>query len=263
MNRPDPVNIEHIFNKFVIHYGGSLVTDVMEATPQKSNADYFFKKENVVAELKCLQKDSFNSLEDIPKFQEIINKWVQKGEIRQQDAFRIVIAAEPIPKCCWQDFRDAVSKSIDRVIYKANKQIGQTKIDLKLNKAKGLLLIANDGNYLYSNAEFLKIIIDLMIRKYSNCSLNGFVYFTVNQASYSPESELDQHVWVPSYGKGNNKTLSRFVNDLGEKFLTDHYNILPFEKPVEHRKINGPEGMEIIKKLKFIPKDIIYKKGGH
>lgn len=260
MERPEPVHIENLFNTFVVQYGGELVRDVMETEPDKPNADYFFRKENVVVELKCLQKDSFNNKEDIPKFQEIINKWAEKKLIPQEDVFGILIGVKPIPECCFQDFKNAVTKTIDRIIYKANKQVGQTKIDLKTPKAKGLLLFANDGNYLYSHAEFLKIIIDLMIRKYSkDCSLNGFVYFTVNQASKIPGSDLDQHMWVPAYGSGNNKKLSEFVNDFGRKFLTDHYDNFPNDKVIEHREVGNEEGIEILKSMKHIPKDIIYK----
>ena len=57
LNRPI-VDVESAFNEFVEEFGGELISKAVPANPEE-NADYLFRDEGVVAELKCLQKDFF------------------------------------------------------------------------------------------------------------------------------------------------------------------------------------------------------------
>jgi hypothetical protein len=261
MKRPEIVNVEDFFNEYVEYFGGQVISKNVQNLVDRPNADYLFKNENIIAELKCFQKDLFNNEEDIPRIFNFLDKWEQKKLIKNEDKFKIILGSKPLPKECYNDLLIACSKTIDRVLHKANKQIQESKRTFSLPNAKGLVLLCNDGNYFIENNMFLGLIADLMGRKYMESDIDGFVYFTLNQVSRIPNSELDWSMWTPSYRLANDEVLGNFVNDLGFKFQNDFYTmktgIVPVDKIITD---DFEKGMNLIKSMKHIPKDIIYKK---
>ncbi|MGI8633770.1 MAG: hypothetical protein ACR2KZ_00055 [Segetibacter sp.] len=106
----------------------------------------------------------------------------------------------------------------------------------------------------------MNVIANLMQRKFSESQIDGFVYFTVNQNSFKPNSRLHWHIWTPLYRKQNDIVLGQFVNELGEKFFGDFFTTLTGIPLTAKMKIDNVE--EGIKTIDFIPKDIIYMKKG-
>ena len=54
--RPEPLPVEVTFNEFVKQFGGQLISELLQADPQRpQNADYFFSSHSVIAELKCFE----------------------------------------------------------------------------------------------------------------------------------------------------------------------------------------------------------------
>ncbi|HRN46448.1 MAG TPA: hypothetical protein PKW69_00330 [Niabella sp.] len=153
------------------------------------------------------------------------------------------------------------SKTIERAIHHANEQIGETKKLLSVTDAKGLVLLANDGNYFLQHNIFIVLIADIMHRKFLNSEIDGFVYFTVNQVASMPNSPLDWHLWTPGYRQQNDDLLGSFVNRLGDSFLNNFYTKLTGISPTEKIVINNLEkGFDVLKQLKHLPKDIAFKK---
>lgn len=111
------------------------------------------------------------------------------------------------------------------------------------------------------NTVYFGLIANLMGRKYMESDIDGFIYFTLNQVSIIPNSELDWHLWVPSYRDESDEVFGDFVNKLGFKFQNDFYimktGIKPSEKIITD---NFEKGMNTIKSMKHIPKSIIFKK---
>src|SRR4030081_2114170 len=60
--RPDPIDIPKVFANFVEEYGGE-VCDRTRQQIQGQMADYVFRKQNVIAELKCLETDPYHQPE--------------------------------------------------------------------------------------------------------------------------------------------------------------------------------------------------------
>lgn len=261
LKRPEIVNVEEFFNEYVEFFGGQVVSKSEQNLADRPNADYLFKEQNVIAELKCFQKDLFNNEEDIPRLLNFLDSWEKKNLIKQEDKLKLILGSKKLPKECSIDLINSCIKTIDRAIYKANTQIRESKKTFSIPNSKGLVLLCNDGNYLVQNNVFLKLITDLMQRKYMNSDIDGFVYFTLNQVSIMPESELDWTLWVPSYRIENDNDFADFVNELGHKFNNDFYTkktgIIPSDKLVHD---NLEEGIKSIHKMKHIPKEIIYKK---
>jgi hypothetical protein len=261
LKRPEIVNVEDFFSEYVEYFGGRVVSKDEQNLVDRPNADYLFKNENVVAELKCFQKDLFNNEEDIPRIFNFLNKWEEKKLIEQGDKIKIILGSKKVPKECYSDLLNACTKTIDRALHKANKQIQESKRTFSIPDAKGLVLLCNDGNYFVQNDVFLGLIANLMSRKYMKSDIDGFVYFTLNQVSMIPNSELDWNLWVPSYRVENDNDFGDFVNQLGFKFQNDFYTLKTGNKPSDKLVDDDYEkGMNTIKSMKYIPKDIIYKK---
>ena len=123
LKRPDPVNVEELFNQFVLESEGQLVGSLVSGNIDTKNADYFFSGSEVIAELKCFQKDLFNNEEDIPRLFAYFDKWKEKGLIEEGDELKFIFGTKTLPVECWHDLLAAVSKTIERAIHKGNKQI--------------------------------------------------------------------------------------------------------------------------------------------
>jgi hypothetical protein len=259
-NRPEVIDIEDFFNEYVEYFGGEVISKRKDNLTDRANADYLFRNRNVIAELKCFQKDLFNDEEDIPRLVNFFKKWEEKGLVEQSDILKIIFGTKQISEECYLDLLNACRNTIDTAIKKANRQIRESKKTFSLPDAKGLVLLCNDGNYFLQNVAFIKLICDLMRSKYMNLEIDGFVFFTVNQVATIPESELDYHLWFPAYRDENDSVLSDFVNELGGKFYEDFYTKKIGIGLMD--KIKGDLDEEIVEKLKYmkhIPKNIIYK----
>jgi len=260
LERPAPFNVEEIFNQFVKEIDGELISNIITDTNETPNADYIFKNKNIIAELKCFQKDIFGS-NDTERFITLLESWTKKGLSPELTFPMLVNGQFPI------EFKSYIlqvaRKSIDSVIRKANRQIRETKKAMNMPKAIGLVLLCNDGNYFLENNYFFGLICNLMENKYQNSEIDGFVYFTVNQTSRSSEDELDYNVWLPAYRKQADDKLVDFVDQLGSKFMNEFYTKLTGIAPSKILTTDNFEvGIKEIKKLKYLPKDIAYKRKG-
>ncbi|HAW57809.1 MAG TPA: hypothetical protein DCX03_02140 [Bacteroidales bacterium] len=261
LKRPDIIEVESFFNEYVEYFGGQVISKREDNLDDRPNADYLFKSEKVIAELKCFQKDLFNNEEDISRIMNFLDRWVERKLIKQADKLKIILGSKKLSIECYYDLLSACTKTIDRALHKANKQIQESKRTFSLPDAKGLVLLCNDGNYFVQNDIFLGLIANLMSKKYIESDIDGFVYFTINQVSTIPNSGLDWQLWVPSYRNENDSDLSQFVNDLGHKFLNEFYTLKTGIESSEKFIIDDTEvGYNAIKSMKYIPKEIIYKK---
>jgi hypothetical protein len=163
---------------------------------------------------------------------------------------------------------ERASKTIERAIYKANKQIEETKNTFKKQHANGIVILINDGNYFFTNQGFLAVICNVVSRKFTKSSFDVIIYLTLNQATYKEGSDLDHIVWVPIYTKVDDQgetivsdELHSFVNTFGKKFLKEFLTLKTGHQPKEFKQIESVEkAMEEFQKHRFIPKDVIYKK---
>lgn len=257
LERRGPMELEPLFNGFVVEYGGDLVSNLIPRDNVSLNADYVFKKHEVIAELKCFEKDLFNDKDEGARIETLVNKWIENGWLNDENIKDVLVTG--LPKECRTDMIKAARKTIDRIIHHANKQIIATKSLLNIPNAKGLLLLCNDGNYFLSPLQFVALICDVMQKKYMESDIDGFVYFTVNQISRSPDDEIDHRIWYPVYRKEEDP-LGDFVNELGSSF-NDIYYPKVTGIPDVHRFVtdNVEEGNNQIKKMFYLPKHIVFK----
>ncbi len=261
-------DVESLFSEYVEYYGGTLVDKLEMNKADRPNADYLFEFPEIVAELKTFEKDIFSESEDIPRIMELFERWIVNGLMTGEDLKEYTFRGKALPQKCTEDLIERASKTIERAIYKANKQIEATKKTFNKQNANGIVFLINDGNYFFTNQGFLVVLSNLIRRKFKEASFDVIIYLTINQTTYKEDSDLDYNIWVPIYTKVDeagdtivSDELHSFVNDFGEKFLTEFLTLKTGHKFKDFKQIESLEdSMEEFKKHRFIPKDVIYKK---
>lgn len=258
MERPFVNDIESFITEFIISQNGKRVTDCINNGVTFENADYYLPKQDVFIELKNLEKDLFSE-EDIERNERLIDKWIEEKLISKADILAIFLRKKQIPEECLQEMFSLARRTFQKITEKANKQLLQTKENIGTSKSQKILLICNDGNYLFPH-HLLFTLFCSIIEDRKEIDIDCSVYFTVNQTSSIPNSDLEWRLWMPAYGTSANKDLHHFINDLGREF-SNFYNS-KFNLPIVEKKEYEDFilGMEEIEKMNFIPKQIIYKK---
>ncbi len=138
-------NLEGRFKFFAKNLGGAECIDDLELTREQElakKADYFFENRKFIVELKSLQTDSSEKIENIlaphrerPEFP------VFFGEIEVHKVLQYLPDKEEINK----KISDALTDSVEGVVEEANRQIRETKRTFALPDAGGLLIILNDA----------------------------------------------------------------------------------------------------------------------
>jgi hypothetical protein len=186
-NKPD---FEAVFARFIERIGGEIL-----ATGPEESADFMFRRDRIVVELKTLQQDQRD--EHVRKLTVLINTWTQKGQLRICGTPVISLRKmHPEPQREWLHLLEA---PIEGIVRKANRQIWLTKNRERMTDAKGLLLIVNDGNMLHTAPlVFMNLVARILQRrtaqgerKYSH--IRGVVYFSY-RISAAGEPNL---FWVP------------------------------------------------------------------
>lgn len=206
------IDIEPAFNDFVKEFGGEIVSDLVGKSPKFFNADYFFRKDFVVAELKCLQKDFLKDLGFQKKFDALYNKWVNDGLIAPMA--RRTVNTRDLPDKCQRDVIKVVKKPLHGIISKANKQIRETKQYLDCPDAKGVLLLANDGNYALESDAVLQLVTSLIRVQFT--SINYVAYFTANMPARMRTLEGDIYLWAMAHGEKETEVSYEFLHRLGD-----------------------------------------------
>lgn len=187
-----PIDVEKEFTHFIRQIGGSLISEMLPTkNPKFKNADFIFEKEKIIAELKIMK---------VPVDEKKLNKLIKSSDIQEDELLK------KISKILKDPFR--------KIIADANKQLKETKRELKLDDYKGLLLLCNDGRYNIPTFAILNICMQLLSNSYSSC--DGFVYFTVNKYS-NCSNDYANLLWIPAYGN-NAGNLHIFVDELGRKW---------------------------------------------
>jgi hypothetical protein len=266
--RPFFPDIEKLFSEYVEFYGGTVIEKLAENKVDRLNADYLFENPQIIAELKTFEKDIFSGQEEFTRLEELFKKWLENGMITEKDFTDYAFRRKPLPKKCNEDLIERASRTIERAIHKANNQIAETKKTFDKENANGIVFLINDGNYFFSTEGFLAVIANLIYRKFKVSSFDVVIYLTINQATKKENSELDYNVWTPIYTKIDNigKTvvsdeLHMFVNDFGQKLQTKFLPLKTGYELKENIQIESfEESIKELKKHRFIPKNVLFKK---
>lgn len=238
------VDVEATFNEFVEHFGGELIDKLMPANSEEI-ADYLFREESVIAELKCLHKDFFASDDFLEKGLRLYQKWEDAGLVNAAQIIEISEGKGRLPTKCSNDIGELVKKPLEGVIKKANRQIKASRDYFGLPAAKGLLLIANDGNFTMGPASAKWALQRILSDGFS--AINEVIYFTANMDVCLVGNYPSGPVWIHSYRQRKERISFAFQQRLMEGWF-DFY--IQKVGSVGYR-IDLPETVTI-EELKFI-----------
>jgi hypothetical protein len=216
------INVEEAFGKFVKATGGVLISEILGPSPAFANADYLFRDEGVVAELKCLEKDVMDGETFQTRISAALEDWIVKGKIPPFSG-RIQIHSASLPQDCQHELFNILRRPLVGAITKANQQIKATKAHLNLPHAKGLLLLVNNGCWSLESDAVLYLADTSLGDRFR--SINSVVYFTVNMPARMPGIQNDALVWVPAGRKGIDPVENGFLDHLQRGWFA-HYAAL-------------------------------------
>lgn len=201
-------DFEATFKKFVKEFSGEIVPE-----SDTQNADFFFSQDNVVAELKTLQEDARQ--EYATKLRERAADWQRRRLMLIYGT--VSISLQTVPQVCQLEWLGILQPPIENIIRKANRQIRSTKQSKKCTDAKGLLLIANDGNFLHTSpTDYMTLVARILAKKDQNGQprfphIHGVVYFSYRIRSRNEGLPF----WVAGYVKrGGDPAMTAFQHRL-------------------------------------------------
>jgi len=219
------IPVEPTFDAFVKEFKGELVRELVDVKKRETNADYLFRNDSVIAELKCLEKDTFDAEYD-RKLNTLVDSWVKRRLLWYVGKPKLELRKlDPI---CQQEWLRLVEPHLQRhVVTQANLQIKMSKQQLKHPNAKGLLLIAIDGNYSLQPEDLITHFGRILTKTKKDGSLlyssiHWVVFFTVNVGVRLKNMPEDALVWLPAYRYRDDTTTSTFIEKLREGWIGFH-----------------------------------------
>ena len=202
--------VEPLVHECVRDFGGEVIADLLPKSPGFPNADYLFRADRVIAELKCLQSDFAAPPAIQEKVARLYRDWFKEGSVTSA----MIWQPDELPKAKRRKLKALYTKPLQRVIEKANRQLRETAAHFEMDDARKLLLIANDGLYSLESLPIVWYLADVLRRgTYSN--IDGFVYFMVNSYVEIPGDEYARQLWIPLYDERAPDDLPDFVNRFG------------------------------------------------
>ncbi len=211
--------LQTLIDPFVRDFGGEIVSEVIGKVTPSKNADYAFRQHNVIAELKALENDSFGASFK-RNMGDLTASWQQRGFFLLYGAQRIDIGR--LHPTCQREFMDLLGRPLqENVIAKASKQIGETKSLIKMPTAKGLLIVASDGNEdLLPNTVWWLLCRTLQKRhpdgtpQFSN--IDGLIYFTPRMPVENPKTGKPTMIWHAGSRNGSDDAMIVFLRAISE-----------------------------------------------
>jgi hypothetical protein len=217
------IPVEKYFDEFVKDLGGVKVSEQLANKPEfkhglPDNADYLFPNDDVIAELKCLEEDTYSPEEFSQLLGRLYITWQDKGLIQEERFGRTLLQTKDLPLDCQLEVEKLVNKRLRKVIAKANKQIRITKDVLGMPDAKGILLLVSDGNYFLQPNQVIGFAGRILKSHFSN--IHSLIYFTVNMTVQMQTINRDSCIWIEGFREGVEKVSPEFLKRLSEGWIS-------------------------------------------
>lgn len=171
---------------------GAIVADDTPGAAKHPNADFWFAKDHVVAELKCLSENWFERSSYNEWLQGRYVEWVRRGLAKPVRTRSAVVNLADLPRACYLEVLELVRKRMEGYLKTASKQIQATRRAVDDPQARGLLLLANDGNFGIVPGMVRDVLVS-SLPKYSG--INTVLHFVANMPSELPGIDKDILYW--------------------------------------------------------------------
>lgn len=209
-----PLSVEKTFHSFVRKYGGCVVSDILPGNPSFENADYSFKNNNIIGELKEIETEFLNQENAKIKFTEMMGRLLNE---RPNWKPSLMGGKNDYPDWFKIEFIRLARPGITRILKKANKQIKETKKHFHVPNANGVLFFVNDGFTGISPFLVQALACEALTHSYS--SIDCFLYMTLNRYVELDGSNVPQLIWAPSYSDRADDSFVDFIDNLGRNWF--------------------------------------------
>jgi len=200
-------NLDAMFCEFVRDFGGEVVPE-----SDVKCADFLFSDDKIIAELKTLQEDARQ--EHAARLQGLVDDWARRGLMVVFG--RATISLQKLNPICQREWLKILQAPVQEIIRRANRQIHSTMQSRNLPEAKGLLLIANDGNLLHTSPMDYMNLVNRVLnktkptgeRQYPN--IHGAVYLSYRVRS----SKEGLPFWIAGHTELGDTIVSSFQDRL-------------------------------------------------
>jgi hypothetical protein len=217
------IPVELTMDRAIARIGGKRVSDIVGPSPGFENCDYYFPDDNILIELKTLEEDQLEGFAEEGK--RYLNQAYKDDLIQKpQPGGKVILQSADLPLSMqWEVFIPA-KKILEKVSSKANRQIKATRENLNCPDAKGILLLANDGNRLLE----LQVLFFLMshilgVEKSGKRKLSGidrYIYKTINMPSTLPDG-TEANIWATPWRGDGPDGLEPFIDRLKEAWFAE------------------------------------------
>jgi hypothetical protein len=195
------MNPEATIDEVVRAVGGKRVETLLppDDGDRPKNADYVFQSENAISELKSLQQEVFTPAYRL-KLDQLAQSWLKRNLICVFG--RAVVNMRTLPPVCQNEWLRLLTLPLQtKVVRAAHRQIKQTKETLGLPEAKGLLLVANEGNVDFEPNNLLLTIAHILKKKHPDgspqySSIHAVSVFSHNLLVSSPDLPSRAFFWL-------------------------------------------------------------------
>lgn len=190
-----PFNVEDELSTAIEAMGGKRVSEILGRAPGHENADFFFPASSVIAELKCLEEDKIYDSKIIEKASQLYKREL----LARRAPIYVRGTAKLTTRGFSKEFHDKIGQlyrvPVERLVRKADRQIGQTAQALKVARPIGLLLIANNKHSALDPQHVWFLVHNILAQpKYG--SIDGAVVFSGNLGAAAPRSSERIDYWV-------------------------------------------------------------------
>jgi hypothetical protein len=219
-------DVEYQFTSFVRGFGGEVVADLLpRGKPPPLNADYFLFGREVVAELKCLEQDYFRDARVGEKLAKLANEWVRAGLLGLEQIATGRFSTETLPETCALQAISVFAKPLKAAVIHANKQLKATKTHFQLPRAKGLLILANDGNFSL-NPELTMHVLGRLFREHFS-AIESYIYFAPRLVTKIAGVTDQGRIWIsgPTRGAGTgvSSELMKRIEEGWHRYVQSHF----------------------------------------
>lgn len=176
------MDVEAMLAKNIWRIGGVQVKDIVGGSPGFDNADFLFKTDNVIAELKCLDEDLINDPQFIQKATAIhLDDLQRSGELASVTFGDALVTTQGRTPEFIKAIRGLYYEPLRRSIKKANKQIKVTAEKLGIENAMGLLVVANNNHSALDPWHALELLKEAF-RRETFSGINSVLYLSAGQS---------------------------------------------------------------------------------
>jgi hypothetical protein len=188
------------WNDFVVECGGELITPLI-ARQGVQNADYLFREQRFVIELKELKTEFFDP--------HIVRIGQAAKELHENPTEEAFLQFE-------RKLFSILEAPLQRILKKANRQIRESKLELAVENYLGLVVCINNGFIGFPPFVVTDMLHRILARERFS-SIQGLVYLT-NHAVRLAGHEDGAFLWWPYIGGKSRTEVEVFTDWLAEKW---------------------------------------------